>query len=68
MALALRAIGCADVRSGIRLRSEPATRVPLQSPPTKTRKPPDGRLRVFGGGGGNRTRVRRRSAPGATCL
>lgn len=23
---------------------------------------------VFGGGGGNRTRVRRRSAPGATCL
>src|SRR5690348_8057712 len=37
-------------------------------PPAQMKRPARGGPVSFGGGGGNRTPVRRRSAPGATCL
>src|SRR5574337_1946555 len=68
LALALAALGPALRLSKIVPDDFVEPRCSLPTTPTKTRKPPIGRLRIFGGGGGNRTPVRRRSAPGATCL
>ena len=70
-AFALRAIRCANVRSGIL----PAQSNPAGSPPAHlgTNATQKGRLAAallccIGGGGGSRTRVRRRLTPGTTCL
>jgi hypothetical protein len=70
LAFALRAIRCANVRSGfLPPQSNPAGSPPA-IPSSETRKKATLRrpFFLFGGGGGSRTRVRRRLTPSTTCL
>jgi len=47
---------------------EPGTRALIHTDSQNAEGPPKGDPSSFGGGGGNRTRVREPSAPGSTCL
>ncbi len=68
-AFALRAIRCANVRFGfLPAQSNPADSPADRFNPSKEKGRLAAALSLYGGGGGSRTRVRRRLTPSTTCL